>query len=289
LSVIIYLTLVFILVYWVERPGLFFSKSLIIRPHPAEELGEWLKSFQWGQRGELKTQKQLPEYKFYTETIETILNLARRMGGNFQDALLFLRERLQSDLQFEKKLKELILGTWLQMGMMMFLTWAFILGALHITEISMGMVPLLMLLLWQVTGLIALPLVVRYFRQKYFGEIGVLWKMLYVLSSLSRVPLARSEVMTLAGVQHLPHIKGRGLLPLAHKLREVCKMAMREGGSYESEIKTLMDELAFQEKWYFELFSKRLMALKLALLSLFFLPSYLAFIFLLLGDLLKSM
>ena len=40
---------------------------------------------------------------------------------------------------------------------------------------------------------------------------------------------------------------------------------------------------------YFELFEKRLMVVKLGLLSLFFLPAYLAFIFLLLGDLMALM
>jgi hypothetical protein len=50
-----------------------------------------------------------------------------------------------------------------------------------------------------------------------------------------------------------------------------------------------MDELRFQEKWHFELFEKRLMVIKLGLMSIFFLPSYLAFIFLLLGDLMQLM
>ena len=61
------------------------------------------------------------------------------------------------------------------------------------------------------------------------------------------------------------------------------------GGSYEEEVLTLMSELRFQEKWHFELFEKRLMVIKLGLMSIFFLPSYLAFIFLLLGDLLTLM
>jgi hypothetical protein len=64
---------------------------------------------------------------------------------------------------------------------------------------------------------------------------------------------------------------------------------LKLGSSYEEDLKYLMEELRFQEKWHFELFEKRLTVIKLALLSLFFLPSYLAFIFLLLSDLMALM
>ena len=73
------------------------------------------------------------------------------------------------------------------------------------------------------------------------------------------------------------------------KLKETCQKALKIGSSYDDEVKYLMEELRFQEKWHFELFEKRLTVIKLSLLSVFFLPSYLAFIFLLLGDLMATM
>lgn len=289
LSVIIYSLIIFILVFWVEGGVLTFNNSLIIRRSAGEELDEWLKRFHWGNRHEVSEKKELPQYKFYSEVIETLLSLARKMGGNYQDSFLFLREGLQADRQFEKKLKEITLGLWLQMLMMMGLTWAFIMGALSIVDISVSPSKLLMIAGWQLLGLSLLPFLLRYLRQKLFGDIGLLWKMLYVLSSLARVPLSRSEIFQMAEVQKLKTIKQKNLSHLVDKLKDICEKALKLGGSYEEEVRYLMEELRFQEKWYFELFEKRLIVIKLLLLSVFFLPSYLAFIFLLLGDLMKLM
>jgi hypothetical protein len=147
----------------------------------------------------------------------------------------------------------------------------------------------MLILLWQSTGLSMLPVVMKFLRKKYFGEIGKIWKMLFVMKSLQKVPLSRSEMLTYAGVQELNHIKQKSLVDLVLKFKELCQKTLKLGGNYEEDIKYLMEELRFQEKWHFDLFEKRLTVIKLVLLSVFFLPSYLAFIFLLLGDLMALM
>jgi hypothetical protein len=280
-----YLILIGVLVYWVEAPKALPINPLIKRKDPASELEDWLKKFHWGNRQQLQATGALPVYKFYTEVVEVILNLARKMGGSYQDSLLFLREGLVSDRQFEKRLKEAQLGTWLQMGLMVVLTWLFIFGALFITEIRIPFTKLLLIAGWQGLGLVCLPAILSHYRQKFFGDIGRLWKMLYVLNSLGKVPMARSEALTLAGVRELTEIRQKTLSHIVEKLRSTCERILKVGGSYEAEVKSLMEELRFQEKWHFELFEKRLTVIKLGILSLFLLPSYLVFVFLLLGDL----
>jgi hypothetical protein len=289
LSVIIYSLIIIGLVYWVESQSFILPNSLIIRKRPAEELETWLKKFNWGNRQELQAPGRLPVYKFYSEVVEILLSLARKMGGSYQDSLLFLREGLQADRQFEKKLKEIILGTWLQMGMMVVLTWSFIFGALFLVDIKVDAFKLILIALWQGIGMGLLPFVITYFRKRFFADIGKLWKMLYVLRSLTKVPLSRTEILTIAGVTEIKTIKQKTLSHIVDKLKETCQKALQMGGSYEEEVTALMSELRFQEKWHFELFEKRLMVIKLGLMSIFFLPSYLAFIFLLLGDLLTLM
>ena len=288
-SYLLYTLLILALVLWVERPGSYPFNSLIIRRDLGKELEDWLKRFHWGNRSELKAEMRLPQYKFYSDVIETLLRLARKMGGNYQDSLLFLREGLQADRQFEKKLKDMILGCWMQMGLMMILTWLFILGSLSMVDIKVSFSKLILIFLWQSTGLAFLPFLLKHFRKKLFADIGEIWRMLYVLNSLAKIPLSRTEVMTMAGVQKLKSIKQKNVLHIVDNLKEICQRALQVGGSYEEEVRSLMAELRFQEKWHFELFEKRLMVIKLGLMSLFFLPSYLAFIFLLLGDLMSLM
>lgn len=289
MNYLLYIMIIFLLIYWIENAEFNLSKPLIIRKDAAAELETWLKKFHWGSRQHLSDPGSLPQYKFYSEVVEVLLSLARKMGGNYQDALLHLREGLQVDRQFEKKLKDVTLGTWLQMGMMMGLTWIFILSALHLVEVEVAKENLFLIFLWQAIGLSFLPFLLKFMRKKYFGDIGKMWKMLYVLKSLAKVPMSRTELFTMAEIKELGSIKQKSLEHLVLKLKETCQRLLKLGGSYEEEVKYLMEELRFQEKWHFELFEKRLLAIKLGLLSIFFLPSYLAFIFLLLGDLMTLM
>lgn len=290
MSYIFYFVLICGLVYWIEESTVFLPNSLILRKkNPAEELENWLKKFNWNARQDLPDSGKLPTYKFYTGVVEVLLSLARKMGGNYQESLLFLREGLQTDRQFEKKIRESLLGMWLQMGLMMMLTWIFIIAALNLVEVKVSTLHLLMILSWQGIGLSVLPFILSHFRKKYFGDIGKIWKMLFILKSLAKVPVSRTEVLTFAGVQELNNINQKSLSAIVSRLKETCQKSLKLGSSYEEDVKYLMEELRFQEKWHFELFEKRLTVIKLTLLSVFFLPSYLAFIFLLLGDLMALM
>ena len=289
MSYIFYFVLVCGLVYWVEESTLFLPNLLILRKSPAEELENWLKRFNWNSRQDLPDPGKLPTYKFYTGVVEVLLSLARKMGGNYQESLLFLREGLQTDRQFEKKIKEAVLGMWLQMGLMMLLTWIFIIAALSLVDVKVSMFHLFLIFVWQAIGLTTLPFLLSYFRKKYFGDIGKIWKMLFILKSLARVPVSRTEVLTYAGVKELNNISQKSLSAIVTRLKETCQKSLKVGASYEEDVQYLMEELRFQEKWHFELFEKRLTVIKLTLLSVFFLPSYLAFIFLLLGDLMALM
>jgi hypothetical protein len=289
LSVTLYMVLLSSLLIWVLYPSAIFSNRLIIRPNPAEDLEHWLKKFNWGQRSELHSQPTLPQYKFYTEILEIILGLARKVGGSYQDSLLFLRQGLQSDRQFEKKLRENILGAWVQMILMVVLTWLFIFCALTITNLSIDSFKLLGIAIWQAAGLMLLPYAVGFFRRRLFGDIGKLWKMLYVLQCLVKVPLPRSDVLTAAGVTALKEIRQKNLAHLVEKLKQTCQRTLQQGLSYEEDVQAMMEELRFQEKWHFELFEKRMTMVKLGLMAIFFLPSYLVFMFLLLGDLMQVM
>jgi hypothetical protein len=289
LSILFYLCLILGLSIWVEGSDNSHTKPLIIKQNTGIELDNWLKNFQWAGRFTGPEKMDLPRYKFYSDIVETLLSFARRMGGAYQDSFLFLRDGLQADLQFEKKMRELSLGCWIQILMIMVLTWAFIIGALSMVQIKVPWSHLVLLLIWQLLGLISLPILLNYFRKKLFADIGKLWKALYILTALAQIPISRSEIFALAGIKELNFIKQKSLEYLVEKLKSTCQHALKQGGTYEQEVKILMEELRFQEKWHFELFEKKLLIVKLSLLSIFFLPAYLSFIFMLLGDLMTLM
>jgi hypothetical protein len=289
ISLLLYLGLISFLVLWLDGSSMAAGNILITKRNPSEDLENWLKKFHWDRKQEPSASGSLPSYKFYSEVVEILLSLARKMGGSYQDSLLFLRAGLQADRQFEKKMREIVFSCWLQMGIIVAITWGFIFGALFIVDVKISIFKLIAIALWQLLGIFALPFLLNFYRLKYFSDIGKIWKILYILNSLVKVPLSRTEVLTMAGVGILKDIKQKSLSHIVERLKQTCQRTLQFGGSYEEDVSSLMEELRFQEKWHFELFEKRLMVIKLGLMAIFFLPSYLAFIFLLLNDLLALM
>ena len=148
---------------------------------------------------------------------------------------------------------------------------------------------LILIGVWQILGFSLLPISIQYLRNKYFKDISILWRIIYGLSSLSNVPLARSEIFNISQVSMVETIKQPTLQIFVDKILLICQDALKIGKSYETEINYLMEELRLQEKWHFEVFEKRLTGIKLMILSLFFLPAYLSFIFLVLEHLMSLM
>jgi hypothetical protein len=285
MSYILYLIFIIFLIFWIE--GIIFKipPGLIVRKKNGNDLEDWLKKFQWGSRQELGHKVLLPHYKFYTEVIEVLLLIARKVGGNYLDSFLFLRESLQADLQFEKKIKEAVWGIYLHMVIIMLLTWSFILSALSMVDMKVNTLHLVGIFLWQIIGLIMLPLKIKMLRKKYFSDIGKIWKVLLILKSLQKIPISQSEILNFAGINELSNITNRTLDIIVFKIKESCQKVLKLGLSYEDDLKYLIEELRFQEKWHFDVFEKKISSMKLILLSVFFLPSYLVFVLLLLRDL----
>ncbi len=284
-SFIIYFLLVFGMSLWIDRGSLKIKSNR----EPVDELDDWLKKFQWSNRFQYPEKIILPQYKFYSELVELILGLARKLGGNYQSSLAFIREGLKADKQFEKKVSELKWGSYIQMFLIFFLTWGFIGVTLAMLKIKGLFFQLILIGVWQIVGFSLLPISIQYLRNKYFKDISILWKIIYGLSCLSTVPLARSEIFSISQVSLLETIKQPSLQTFVDKILLICQDALKIGKGYETEINYLMEELRFQEKWHFEVFEKRLGGIKLMILSLFFLPAYLSFIFLVLEHLMSLM
>lgn len=271
---------------WLLGVFLYFQKtvpmSLKRLKGPGEELLEWVKKFNWARRD--IDQHQIPEYKFFTDLINLLLEMSRRYGGQYKEALISVRESLGADIQFEKKLKEFIWGSYFQKSCILILSWGFILLATSMTNIQLDFSVYMGIFSWQVIGLILFPLICRKLKNYYFDGIGKVWLSLYVLRSLSSAGLARSEIFKLAKINELHSVKHQNLESLVGKIQDTCELSLKQGGSYLKEVEELSQECRFIEKWHLELFEKRLGAFKLAILGGFFLPSYLGFMYFLLSS-----
>lgn len=283
LGVLIYSIWITGLFYWLGLEG----KTELKKPKfsPGEELFSWLKKFNWDRRSQDSI--HLPQYKFFSSLVNLLLESSRRFGGHYKEAFLSVKESLNQDLQFEKKLKEFIWGSYFQKFCIFSMSWGFIFFAQTLTEVKLEIKVYLGILCWQILGLIILPLLIKLLRSHYFSGIGQLWLSLYVLKALATVSLARSEIFKLAKIGELDSIKHKNLESIVQKLQGCCELSLKQGGSYLNDVEELIVECKFIEKWHCELFEKRLNAVKLLILALFFLPSYLAFMYFLLNSFLN--
>jgi hypothetical protein len=282
-----YICLILLLSYWLAMPAREEAKKMV--PTGAYALDDWLKKFSWGRGVELRADFKIPPYKFYSEIVELVLDIARRFGGVYEENLHKLREGLEADHQFEVKCKDLIKGAWWQICIMFLITWAFIVSSLSILQMPIPFQKLALLISWQLVGMIALPWIIHRARRYYFGDVGVLWKTLFMLKALVSVPLSRSEIFLHAELFKLKDIKNKRLKSVIDHILDCCQRALREGGSYEDEVNKIAKDLRFEENRIYGLFEKRLVVLKLAILSIFFLPTYLAFIYIILSDFITLM
>lgn len=277
---------VFLYTSWILGVFLYFQKAIPISLKKSkgagEELLEWVKKFNWTRRD--LDGHQIPNYKFFTDLINLLLEMSRRFGGQYKEALISVRESLSADIQFEKKLKEFIWGSYFQKSCIFILSWGFITLATSMTDIQLARGVYLGIFSWQVIGLILFPFICRKLKSYYFDGIGKIWLSLYVLRSLSSAGLARSEIFKLAKISELHSVKHKNLESLVGKLQDTCESSLKQGGSYLKEVEELSQECRFIEKWHLELFEKRLGAFKLAILGGFFLPSYLGFMYFLLSS-----
>ena len=281
LSVSIYIFWLVGLFYWLKKsPST--QKPSAKKLSPGEELFDWLKKFNWDRRDQPKG--QLPQYKFFSPLINLLLEMSRRFGGQYKEALLSVKESLNQDLQFEKKLKEFIWGSYFQKVAIFSMSWGFIFFAQHLTAVSLSAQVYLGILGWQLIGLVLLPIMLKVLKKHYFSGLGQLWLSVYVLKALASVSLSRSEIFKIAKIYELGDIKHKNLENIVMKLQGSCELSLKQGGSYLKDVEELIGECRFIEKWHIELFEKRLNALKLLILSLFFLPSYLAFIYFLMNS-----
>jgi hypothetical protein len=279
LSVLLYTSwLLGVFLYFQKAMPMSFKKSR----GPGEELLEWVKKFNWARRD--IDQHQIPEYKFFTDLINLLLEMSRRYGGQYKEALISVRESLGADIQFEKKLKEFIWASYFQKSCIFILSWGFIMLATSMTDIQLDFSVYIGIFSWQVMGLLLFPFICRKLKNYYFNGIGKVWLSLYVLRSLSSAGLARSEIFKLAKINELQSVKHKNLESLVGKLQDTCELSLKQGGSYLKEVEELSQECRFIEKWHLELFEKRLGAFKLAILGGFFLPSYLGFMYFLLSS-----
>lgn len=280
MSILFYLILILLLAIWALRP----ENSVISLTESGKGLEDWLKKFHWSGPA-LQTKIELPRYKFFSDLVEMLLSQARQWGAQYQQVFITLREILHQDLQFEKQLKEFVQGCWFQMGLIVAMSWLFIILGTTWVEIKFPLKYKIIIGSWQLLGMMSFFFGIRLLKTRYLSALGAFWKSLICLRSLAETALPRSEVVRLSQIKSLDQYSHHEWNDFKQKVQHLGQWMLSSGQSPVKEIGYLMEELRFLEKHQMAQFQKMSHALKFAILAIFFIPAYFAFLFIIFSNL----
>ncbi len=280
MNIIYYFIFILLLAIWLLRP----EKSVMNLQVSGGELELWLKKFHWNGPA-LTTKIELPRYKYFSDLVEMLLSLARQWGAQYQQVFLILREILHHDLQFEKQLKDFLLGCWFQMLFIVLMSWIFIILGVSWIGIEINSNYLWGIGIWQSLGLLSFHFGLLKLRSHFISALGMFWRSLICLRSLSETALPRSEVLRMSQIKELDSVQMKDWVEFKHKIQHLGQWILTSGQSPVKEINYLIEELKFLEKHQILRFQKASHILKFATLVIFFIPAYFAFLFIIFSGL----
>ena len=135
------------------------------------------------------TPNNLVRYKFYTELLEQLMESHRRLGIGLKKCFPEIRQALMSDLQFEKKIGNEVLGAFLQFAVIAATTWGFVLLSSSLVNIPPYKSLFLLMIVLQVLGMAAFYQLVVVLKDKTFKKFYMAIQELYLFSAFLDVGL----------------------------------------------------------------------------------------------------
>jgi hypothetical protein len=234
-------------------------------------------------RGQYSVSADIPEYKFFSQLIEQLVKARKTYGCEIENIILEIRKYLRIDIKETKKIKESIFGGAFQYIVISIFTWGFIYGTYKIVYIEISLQDKLVLLAFQLLGLLLYFALAHFIKCKSFRVLNCYFFAIYNFRSLFSISRPISEIITAVKIDELPeskdlkHIKQRMFLLITE---------LKERGRLNTED---LNQLIYETWDCFEIklerFERFILILKLLSMALFVLPSFLAVMFLLMAKL----
>ncbi len=270
-----------------------FSLPLLTKPtraqSKADKLNLWLQEWQLlSSRGQgLNTLSEVPDYKFFSRLALSGLRHARTYGKFPRELLWEWREGLNRESSFDKKQRELLLGSLFQFALFSVIIWLFIfMTGKQFIALSSSILSLILFL--HVAGFLSFAPLIIYLQKRTLKGLPEMLESLYVLKSLSQAGLSVTQVIQESKLELIPQSLPVEQQNLAIKLKDLAKIYQSQGATVALEAKILVDEAWFLRSHLMQKLTTRLEAYKLLWLIVFFGSSYGLFLMNLVGELLRA-
>lgn len=223
--------------------------------------------------------KEISEYKFFSEIILTLLETNRLYGTSVREHIKEVKKNLMKDMKFEEKLSTIIKGAYFQILAIAITTWIFINIASAIIDVPMKITDICIILSMQILSFICLKFVVKKLEFISFNKFNNVFNSLYKFKLFAEIGMSISQALESSKILSGDLAKFKNFI----YSNERCQLAVERwqnlGVSPALEINDVIIEIWDNLEAEFESFNKKVNLTKFLILVCFMLPSYFYFLF----------
>jgi len=216
---------------------------------------------------------ELPKYKYFTKIIEDLIRNTRLYGTPIQATLIEIKTALSKDIVFEKKISSSIGGGLYQMVLVATIGFLF----LYITKLQLNLIfpitDLVNIVIFQLVGIILFVSLSYKLKVYHFAKLEHYIQTLYIIRSLNQANIPISKVYNKVCIDSLS--ENKKLKPFKDRVLSILESIKNYGELGSENFEITINELWQSSEFQFDLFLSHLAALKLIVLVVFFLGSFL--------------
>jgi hypothetical protein len=228
-------------------------------------------------------QKILPnsliQFKFYTHLLEQLLDANRQFGIGIKKCIPEIRSGLINDLQFEKKILDEILSTFLQFIVIAATTWSFVFLSQSLVQIPVSKTLIFVMLTLQIGGVCLFLFAMKTIKFKTFFKFSKAIEELYLFSSLLEIGHSLNGILKKSGILEGALVKYQLFSPLSDRISLLISRLKETGLSPKDETQEIIRQIWQLQEQNFLKFTKILQVLKFSILAFFFLPAYFLYLY----------
>ncbi|MBT5094197.1 MAG: hypothetical protein HOM21_08145 [Halobacteriovoraceae bacterium] len=220
----------------------------------------------------------VPRFSFYSSLVEEMLSHGRHLGAPLKVPLNRLKQDLQHELRWRKKLSAAIVGGYFQFILAFLIAWVFMYIGQKMVEREMPG-KIMSVFLIQGVGFVFFWVMDKFIRALIFKNFSLLYKNLMTFHCLSQVSLSQEVILAHVDMRQIHTCKTRWSQPILWRFEAGLRRWRDEGRGISELLNEILIELQFLWQERFELYLKLLNGSKFFCLSFFFLGSYLYFLY----------
>lgn len=228
---------------------------------------------------------ELVQYKFFTGLVEELLVEFKRAGANIFDHLKDVRRGLMNDLAQEKKLHAELQGALIEMAMIGAISAAFGASIRFFAQVELSWWIYAGVWGWQALGVVVFVICQRRLKSKIFGPFDAYFRALAKLDLYVRINRPINFITQRIGIENC--LLQKRLKHVRKRLEQV--LFSLKNGNYDFRLtQELIDECWFTYELAKEEFLTHAKRLKLMVVTIFFLMSYLFLFYALIASMMSS-